>query len=88
MVVERFRAGRASEVYERLEREGRLAPEDVSYEGSWVSADLGRCFQLMACDDVAVLQEWVASWEDLVEFEVVPVAPSAATAEALTALSE
>jgi len=50
---------------------------------SWVEADLSRCFQIMECDDVALLQSWVVEWSDLVEFEIVPVVPGKSTAEAL-----
>jgi len=35
---------------------------------------LRRVFQVMACDDVVRLQRWVAAWEDVTEFEIVPVA--------------
>jgi len=30
----------------------------------------------MECDDARVLQQWVAGWSDLIEFEIVPVVPS------------
>jgi len=39
--------------------------------------------QLMECDDVKLLQGWVARWQDLVDFEIVPVAASRDTAEAI-----
>jgi hypothetical protein len=48
-----------------------------------VSADVGRCFQLMECDDVTLLQRWVAAWSELIAFEIVPVAPGKDTAAAL-----
>lgn len=83
MVVERFRDQDAKAVYRRLEREGRMAPEGLEYVESWVAADLGRCFQLMECEDVALLQQWVANWQDLVEFEIVPVLDGEATADAI-----
>ncbi|MDA0219630.1 MAG: DUF3303 family protein [Proteobacteria bacterium] len=51
----------------------------LSYVASWVSADLGRCFQVMACEDVTLLQRWVAAWRDLATFEIVPVAEGALT---------
>jgi uncharacterized protein DUF3303 len=38
----------------------------------------------MECDDRQLLDEWLSRWEDLVEFDVVPVITSA---EALAALS-
>lgn len=88
MVVERFRDQDAKAVYRRVEREGRMTPEGLEHVDSWVAADLGRCFQLMECDDVAVLQQWVANWQDLVEFEVVPVLDGAATADAIEPLLE
>ena len=58
-------------------------PEGLTYVGSWVSADLARCFQLMECSDVTLLQQWVARWSDLGDFEIVPVVPGKDTATAL-----
>src|SRR5690349_18409892 len=72
MVVETFRSQDATSVYRRAREKGRLMPDGLGFVGSWVSADLGRCFQLMECDDVTLLQRWVAAWSDLVEFEIVP----------------
>ena len=37
-----------------------------------------RCFQLMECTDARLLQQWVAAWGDLIDFEIVPVVPSIA----------
>jgi uncharacterized protein DUF3303 len=76
MVVERFRGGNARPVYERARHRGRLLPEGLRYVDSWVEANLGRCFQLMECDDLALLMAWIAQWTDLVEFEVIPVVTS------------
>lgn len=73
MVIETFRNGEARPVYRRFAEKGRLMPAGLEFVGSWVSADLTRCFQLMACDDVALLQRWVAEWADLVAFEIIPV---------------
>lgn len=84
MVIEHFPDADAPAVYRRLEERGRQMPEGLTYVASWVAADLGRCFQVMACDDVTLLQNWVAAWRDLVRFEIVPVAESAATRRALT----
>ena len=53
----------------------------MSEAGSKRSLD--RCFQLMECDDVTLLQRWVAQWSDLVEFEIIPVVPGKETAAAL-----
>jgi hypothetical protein len=83
MVVERFRGQDALPVYQRFGERGRLAPDGLRYVASWVTADLGRCFQVMECDDVTLLQRWVARWADLVEFEIVPVTEGKDVAEAL-----
>ncbi len=84
MVIEHFDQARVKDVYARFKERGRMAPDGVRYVDSWISADLGRCFQVMECDDIALLQEWVLQWGDLVRFEIVPVAPSKATAAAVT----
>ena len=58
-----------------------MSPEGLTYVGSWIEANFDRCFQLMECDDVRLLQEWVTSWSDLADFEIVPVVPSKETSE-------
>jgi hypothetical protein len=83
MIVERFRGGDAGPVYRRFRDQGRLAPEGLRYIDSWVSADLQCCFQVMECEDRELLTQWLARWEDLVEFEVIPVMTSAAAAAAM-----
>jgi hypothetical protein len=77
MIVERFRQGDPRPVYDRFRKRGRLAPAGLEYVGSWVTDDLTRCYQVMACDDRALLDEWIAAWDDLVDFEVHPVITSA-----------
>jgi hypothetical protein len=72
MVVEKFRNQDGKAVYRKL-REGRGLPDGLKFVSSYVSADLSRCFQLMETDDVTLFQRWIADWQALVEFEVVPV---------------
>jgi hypothetical protein len=84
MVIERFRNQDAKSVYARFREQGRLMPEGVGFVASWVAADLSRCFQVMECDDVTLLQRWVAEWADLVEFEIVPVSHGKDTGAALS----
>lgn len=83
MIVEHFRDGDPVPVYRRFRDQGRLAPEGLRYVASWVSRDLRRCFQVMECEDPALLQRWMASWQDLVEFDVIPVRTSVETAAEL-----
>jgi len=77
MIIEHFRNGDARPVYRRFRDRGRLAPDGLRYIASWVTEDMGRCYQIMECDDPALLHQWIAQWQDLVEFEVVPVRTSA-----------
>jgi hypothetical protein len=83
MIVENFRGGDAVPVYRRFRDRGRLAPEGLRYVASWVTDDLRRCFQVMECDDEALLREWMAAWDDIVDFEVVPVVTSAEAAASI-----
>lgn len=85
MVVEKFRNQDGKAVYRKL-RAGRGLPDGLAFVASYVSADLSRCFQLMETDDVTLFQRWIADWQELVEFEVVPVAEGKTTREALAAL--
>ena len=84
MVIEKYRNGDPSPVYRRLRERGRLMPAGLEYRGSWVTEDLGRCFQLMECQDQALLDQWIASWRDIVDFEIIPVRTSAEAQEAVT----
>ncbi len=81
MIIETFRNQNAKAVYGRFRDKGRMTPEGLDFVESWVSADLGRCFQIMRCDDPTLLQCWVAEWSDLVDFEVIPVAAGKDTAK-------
>ena len=85
MVIETFRNHDGTAIYRRLRDRGRQMPDGLSFVGSWVQADMGRCFQLMECDDLALLQQWIARWEDICRFEVVPVTPSAVASAAVNA---
>lgn len=81
MVIEHFKDRNAKAVYARFRDQGRMAPEGLTYVGSWIEANFDRCFQLMECDDARLLQEWILNWADLADFEIIPVVPSKETAE-------
>lgn len=76
MVIERFRNGDPRPVYERFAERGRMAPEAVSYVNSWVTDDLTTCYQVMDSPTRVMLDEWIANWKDIVDFEVLPVITS------------
>ena len=81
MIIEHFKNQDPVPVYRRFRDRGRLAPEGLQYVSSWVDEKLERCFQLMETEHPKYLDEWVANWNDLVEFEVYPVISSTEAAE-------
>ena len=83
MVIEKFRDGDPKPVYRRFREKGRMAPKGVRYVSSWVTTDFERCFQVMDCDDRALLDEWMSNWSDIAEFEVIPVISSEKAATAI-----
>ena len=58
-------------------------PDGIEYWGSWVTDDLRRCFQIMECQDRGLLDQWIANWDDIAEFEIIPVVTSAEAAAAM-----
>jgi hypothetical protein len=86
MVIERFRDRDGAAVYRRFREKGRMLPDGLNYLDSWVEANFDRCFQLMECDDARLLQQWVARWHDLVDFEIVAVTHSQDASDVLGGL--
>ena len=85
MIIERFKGGDPVPVYRRFRDRGRLAPEGLRYVSSWVDEKLALCFQIMETQERQLLDEWVAQWSDLVEFEVFPVISSKEAADSIAA---
>ena len=83
LVIEHFRDGDPAPVYRRFRDQGRLAPEGVTYVASWVTTDYRHCYQVMECASERLLDEWMARWADIVEFEVLPVVTSADASAAI-----
>jgi hypothetical protein len=81
MVVEHFKNKDAVAVYRRFRNSGRMAPEGLTYVSSWVDDKLERCYQLMETQDRRLMDEWMAIWSDLVDFEVHAVVTSKEEAE-------
>ena len=76
MVVEHFKNKDAVPVYRRFRESGRMAPEGLLYVASWVDEKFERCYQLMETHDRTLLDQWMANWNDLVDFEINPVVTS------------
>jgi hypothetical protein len=80
MIIERFKDQDMLPVYRRMRDQGRSLPEGLKYIDSWVEPNFGRCFQLMECDDLTLMQEWVLAWRGTgTTFEIVPVLTSKQT---------
>lgn len=84
MVVERYTQG-PGPIYKRAAARGRMLPPGLEYVESWVDERLDRCFQLMETDDPSLFDEWIGRWNDLADFEIVPVLSSAEAAARSTA---
>jgi hypothetical protein len=82
MVIERFAGNDMLPVYQRVREAGRGPPDGLKYLASWVEPSFARCFQLMECDDLRLLQKWVLHWQGTgTSFEIVPVVESSQTRE-------
>ena len=80
MIIERFNDADVVAIYRRVRDEGRRLPDGLRYVDSWVEASFGRCFQLMECDDVSLLQQWILNARGTgMTFEIVPVLTSRET---------
>jgi hypothetical protein len=78
MVIERFKD--VPEIYRRLHEKGRMMPKGLEYISSWIDLDLKTCWQIMQTDNPSLFERWIENWNDLMEFEIVPVRTSAETA--------
>jgi hypothetical protein len=81
MVIENFKNGDPVPVYRRFRDRGRLTPEGLTYVSSWVDHKLERCYQVMEAEDRSLLDQWMANWNDIVDFDVCPVISSKEAAE-------
>jgi hypothetical protein len=84
MIIERFKNGDPVPVYRRFRDQGRGLPDGLKYVASWVTVDMTTCYQLMECEERALLDQWIARGSDLVDFETVPVITSAEAVERIT----
>ena len=76
MVIETFKPGKAGTVYERFQERGRMTPAGLEYVQGWVDSEVTRCFQLMECENMQLFEEGKAHWQDLIDFQIVPVIAS------------
>lgn len=61
-----------------------LADMGISVSTARRLRDHGYDMTISECDDAHLLQQWMLKWQDLVEFEIIPVVPSKETVETIT----
>ncbi len=84
MIIERFQDNDILPIYQRLASKGRMLPEGIKYIDSWIEPNFSRCFQLMECNDLRLLQEWILKWRGSgATFEIIPVVSSKETREVI-----
>lgn len=81
MIIERFHPGKIKELYKRFDEKGRMMPDGVDYINSWINEDVNICYQVMESDSEEKLKQWISHWNDLADFEVIPVITSAQAKE-------
>jgi hypothetical protein len=77
MIVEKFYKDKVKMLYRRFAEKGRMLPDRVTYISSWIKEDLSICYQLMESGNEEKIYEWISHWNDLADFEVIPVISSA-----------
>ena len=73
MVVETFPPENLDAIYARFHDKGRMLPEGLEFMDSWLTGTNDKVYQLMATDKVETFAEWKQHWDDLVDFEIVPL---------------
>ena len=81
MIIETFHPGKVKQLYKRFDERGRQLPDGVHYINSWVDDGVTKCWQVMESDDPSKLSEWIKNWNDLADFEIIPVLTSAQAKE-------
>ena len=81
MIIETFHPHKVKELCKRFEEKGRQLPEGFHYINSWINEDITTCYQVMESDTEEKINEWIQHWNDLADFEIIPVITSARAKE-------
>ena len=81
MIIERFHSGKVKDLYERFDEKGRMLPDGVIYINSWINEEVTLCYQVMESDNEEKIHEWIAKWNDLADFTIIPIITSAQAKE-------
>ena len=85
MIIERFHSGKVKDLYKRFDEKGRMLPGGVNYINSWINEEVTVCYQVMESDSKEKIHEWIAKWNDLIDFDIIPVITSAEAREKIFA---
>lgn len=77
MIIETFKPGKLKAIYRRLEENGRMQPDGLTYINSWIDEDMEKCYQVMEANSIDKIHKWISNWDDVMDFEIVPVMSSA-----------
>jgi hypothetical protein len=77
MIIERFYKDKIKQLYQRFAEKGRMLPDGVEYINSWINKDVTICYQVMESESTEKIYEWISNWNDLADFDVIPVISSA-----------
>jgi hypothetical protein len=74
IVIETFKD--TKRVGERYRLKGRMLPDGVTFQASWIDPLTNRCFLVVDATDRESLNLWSRYWDDLADFEIVQVVTS------------
>jgi hypothetical protein len=77
LIIEHFHREKLRQLYQRFDEKGRMLPHGVEYVDSWIDERLEICYQIMESDSIEKINEWIEHWNDLADFEIIPVISSA-----------
>lgn len=81
MIIEKFHPGKVKALYKRFDEKGRMLPDGVRYINSWIDEQVSICYQVMESNTKEGIHQWINHWNDLADFEVIPVITSAQAKE-------
>ncbi len=77
MIIERFYSSKLKDLYLKLEQEGRLLPNGVTFINSFIDEKVQICFQIIESDSISLIHQWIEHWTEYADFEIFPVISSA-----------
>ena len=76
MVIEHFRNADPTPIGDRF-KSGPHAARGPNVPSKLDRPKDSRCFQVVETQDPALLTAWIKNWDDLIDFEIIPVQSSA-----------